>query len=354
MQNTIQGWTADASPFHTGEREIQTRLGVRDKMETIGRRFIRQYMPDQHRQFYQQLPFLILGSLDDQERPWASVVTGEPDFIHSPDEVTLVVNACPLPGDPLNDNLHEGSELGLLGIDLATRRRNRMNGRVSALTRRGTGAIAPIPPIPSIALNLPDPPNLLSGFTITVTQSFGNCPQFIQKRQLHWLPERLAATHLKPQRYKQFTPSMGELVTQADAFFIATSYCDRTQPERVNQGVDVSHRGGKPGFVRLDNERTFTFPDFAGNNFYNTIGNLSLNPKVGVLFIDFEQGHLLTITGHAEIIWDQAAVAAYSGAERLVRITVDEMVYLPEILPFRWQFEDYSPSLGFTGEWSVA
>lgn len=336
-----QSWTADVSPFHVGEREIQARMGVRDKMENIGRRFIRQYMPDQHRQFYEQLPFLILGSLDNQDRPWASIIAGEPDFIQSPDEVTLVVNARPLPGDPLNDNLSKGSELGLLGIDLATRRRNRMNGRVSDVNRKSEGsAIAPTSP---------------NSFTITVTQSFGNCPQFIQKRQLHWRPERLTATPPKPQRYKQFTPAMRELMTQADAFFIATSYTSHNEPDQnVNQGVDVSHRGGRPGFVRIDDERTFTFPDFAGNNFYSTIGNLSLNPKVGVLFIDFEQGHLLSITGQAEIIWDQEAVATYAGAERLVRITVDEMVYLPEVLPFRWEFEEYSPSLGFTGEWSVA
>jgi len=319
----LNGWTQEISPFHKGEQEIQTRLGLRDKMENIGRRFIRTYLPDQHRQFYEQLPFLLVGSVDEGGRPWASAIAGRPGFITSPNDVTLAIKARPLAGDPLNNNLRENANIGLLGIELETRRRNRMNGKIKAVEE--------------------------DGFAIAVAQSFGNCPQYIQKRQFHWLPERLAEISPAAQHLAQFTESMKALIAQADTFFIATSYADRSHD--ANQGVDVSHRGGRPGFVRIESDRAFTFPNFTGNNFYNTLGNILLDCRVGILFPNFDAGHLLSITGRAEIIWEGETLKAFQGAEQLVRITADKIVYLPDALPFRWDFQESSPSLKLTGNW---
>lgn len=315
----------EMSPFHEGEQAIQTRLGIRDKMERFGHRFIRNFMPDQHRRFYEGLPFLILGSIDGQGRPWASIIAEQPGFITSPDAVTLQIQAHPLPGDPLNANLHENADIGLLGIELATRRRNRMSGHISAIAD-GT-------------------------FAITVAQAFGNCPQYIQKRQLRWLPEPMTLISAEVQHATQLTPPWHTMITQADTLFIASRHGNSAT--RANQGVDVSHRGGKPGFVRIEDAHTLILPDFAGNQFYNTLGNLLLDDRVGSLFIDFEAGHLLYITGRAEIIWDGDALDAFEGAEQLVRISVDEIVYSPDALPFRWDFEVYSPTLEFTGEWKA-
>ena len=318
------GWTQEASPFHKGEQAIQTRLGVRDRMENIGRRFIREFMLESHRKFYEQLPFVIVGNVDAEGYPWASLIAGESGFITTPDAVTLQIQARPLAGDPLNHSLRDHADIGLLGIDLATRRRNRMNGRIQAVSE--------------------------DGFAVAVTQSFGNCPQYIQKRQLRWLPERLTANSQNPQVLTQLTKPMQQLIANADTLFIASRYAAKNNS--ANQGVDVSHRGGKPGFVRIENEHAFTFPNFTGNSFYNTLGNLLLDNRVGILFLDFEAGHLLSITGHAEIIWDSKALKAFEGAEQLVRITPDKIIYLPEALPFRWDFQEYSPSLAFTGDWS--
>ena len=150
------------SPFHRGEREIQTRLGVRESIENVGQRFIRDHMPGEHRHFYGQLPMLIVGSVDDSGRPWASAIFGHPGFLESPDARTLDVHTRPAFGDPLNDNLAKGAQLGILGIDLAARRRNRMNGQVSVIDA--------------------------DHFGITVGQSFGNCPQYIQARDYEFLP----------------------------------------------------------------------------------------------------------------------------------------------------------------------
>lgn len=314
--------TPAGSPFHRGEQYAQTRLGIRDKMENIGRRLIRPSMPDQHRAFYEQLPFLMVGSADAQGRPWASILTGSPNFVTSPDEVTLNIQTQPLPGDPLNDGLHKNADIGLLGIDLETRRRNRVNGKIEAISA--------------------------DGFSVAVSQSFGNCPQYIQTRQLEWLPERPAAVE-SVQRLTRLTSSMLQMIAKADTLFIATRFAEGAAS--LNQGIDVSHRGGKPGFVRIEEERTFIFPNFSGNSFYNTLGNLVLVPRVGILVLNFEAGHLLSITGHADVVWEGKEVQAFQGAEQLVRITADEIVYLPAALPFRWSFREYSPTLELTGDW---
>lgn len=150
------GWSHSESPFHAGEITIQERLGVRTKIEAQGRRVISDYLTKQHRQFFAQLPFLIAGTVDEQDRPWASILVGEPGFLSTPDAQTLQVIARELFGDPLRETLVAGADIGLLGIELSTRRRNRMNGTIKAVTS--------------------------NGFAVQVGQSFGNCPQYIQAR----------------------------------------------------------------------------------------------------------------------------------------------------------------------------
>ena len=122
-------------------------------------------------------------------------------------------------------------------------------------------------------------------------------------------------------------------------------------PDAVSQGADVSHRGGKPGFVKVEDDRTFVFPDFSGNNHFNTVGNILLNPKAGYLFVDFEAGDLVYMTGEAEIVWDGEEVQAFAGAERLIRFRAEEVIRVEGSLPLRFKFGEYSPTLGRTGSW---
>ncbi len=313
------------SPFHPGEQQVQERLGVRDRIEPFARRAVRDHMPDQHREFYAQLPFVLIGSVDDQGRPWASLVAKTPGFMSSPDARTLNVAARPLAGDPLNGTLKPGADVGLLGIEPATRRRNRLTGRI--------GTVRP------------------DGFAIDILQSFGNCPQYIQTRDIEILPEA-CATAPKVSWSNRFDDRTRALIGQADTLFIATAY--RQDPGAVSEGADVSHRGGKPGFVRIDDDRTFVFPDFSGNNHYNTIGNILLNPKAGFLFVDFETRDLVYMTGSADIVWDSEEVKAFAGAERLVRFRAEEIIRVEKTLPLRFAFGDYSPQLNFTGTWAAA
>ena len=319
--------SSTSSPFHRGEREIQERLGVREQMEAVGKRFIRGYMPDEHRAFYAQLPFLLIGSVDNTGRPWASVLVGHPGFIHSSTPDKLKINTRLIYGDPLKDGLYPGAQLGLLGIEYESRRRNRMNGKLVTVED--------------------------NELEIEIDQTFGNCPQYIQSRGLELLPEIDAIGDTRPvHSLERLDDRARQIITRADNFYIATHYSDDSGDSI--HGTDVSHRGGRPGFVRIENDQTITFPDYSGNQHFNTIGNLMMNPLAGLLFIDFELGDLLYLTCKAEVIWDSEALHAFDGAERLVRFTLDEGILIENAMPIRWNFLEYSPSLEKTGSWEEA
>jgi predicted pyridoxine 5'-phosphate oxidase superfamily flavin-nucleotide-binding protein len=138
-------------------------------------------------------------------------------------------------------------------------------------------------------------------------------------------------------------------IATADTFFIATAYLDNAAG--AARGVDVSHRGGNPGFVHIDGD-TLTVPDFAGNGHFNTFGNIEVNPRAGLLFIDFEQGNLLYLTGRAEVIWDgDPEIAAYAGAERLFKFHLTQGIRVEGSLPLTWSTPEYSRFLAETGPW---
>ena len=324
MNKAVSGTT---SPFHDGEQQAQERVGVRDRMEHIGQKMIRDFMPDQHREFYGELPFMLLGSVDSDGRPWASLVPGRPGFVSSPDARTLDVAMLPLYGDPLGNALVDGAEVGGLGIQPATRRRNRFTGRLANVGEEG--------------------------FSIALKQSFGNCPQYIQTREIELLDAIDTPEAERPvQASNAFDDRTRSLIGKADTFFIATAH--KSVGDALSGGADVSHRGGRPGFVHVEDDRTFVFPDFSGNLFFNTIGNIIANGKAGFLFIDFKTRDLVYLTGRAEIVWDGEEVEAFAGAERLVRFHLDEAVRVEGSLPMTFTFGEYSPVLDGTGDWAHA
>jgi len=318
-------WPHAGLPFHAGELAAQERAGKRERMAAAGARVIRGEMPEQHRDFFAQLPFLLVGAVDAGGLPWASVLFGAPGFACSPDATHLRIDALPLPGDPLEQALEHGARIGLLGIELATRRRNRMNGIIVARDHRG--------------------------FTVEVEQSFGNCPRYIQLREA---TAALPAAPMPAWHGTALDDDAAAWLRAADTLFIATSHAASPEEGEHTGGVDVSHRGGKPGFIRVDGDGTLTFPDFNGNNLFNTVGNLLENPRAGLVVPDFAAGALLHVGGHAEVIWDGAELAAFAGAERLVRLHVERVVRRQSVLPLRWQLREYSPVLAATGAWAAA
>ena len=293
------------SPFHEGERRVQERFGERD-IERWARGAIRDQMPEQHRTFFEEQPFLIASARDAKERPWATLIEGAPGFVRSPDPRSLQINAKLVEGDPLEGALTAGSDIGLLGIELATRRRNRVNGTVVA-----TGG---------------------NGIRFKVGQSFGNCPQYIREREFSWSPHTPAGT---VKRGPNLTALQQDWVRSADTFFIATGH--RGEGENDAFGMDVSHRGGERGFVEIIDPRTLRFPDYAGNRHYNTLGNILLDARAGFLFLDFSSGSLLQMTGTAKIDFDSEDVARFPGARQLVTLEIDEVVELSSVLRLRWQ-----------------
>lgn len=320
-----QSTNAAPSPFHPGEAMVQERVGVRERMEMVGKRSIRDYMPDQHRDFFEMLPFILVGSVDESGQPWASILTGHPNFITSPDPKRLQIKATPLFGDPLENTLGEGTPLGFLGIQLETRRRNRMNGIARSYSTEG--------------------------FDVEVVHSFGNCPQYIQTRGVEVLPEVDEPRNEKPvENMEAFDERTKALISNADTIFIATTHSE--DGDETTRSVDVSHRGGKPGFLRIDDDRSFTLPDFAGNLFFNTMGNITLNPRAGFLIPDFTTGDVLYLGGTAEIIWDEEKIQAFPGAERLLHFTAEKIIRVEKSLPLRFIFGEYSPKLEALSGWA--
>lgn len=309
-------------PFHDGERAIHARFGMREKLADLGRKMLRDHMPDQHRAFFGQLPFLIVGSLDDRNMPWASIVTGAPGFVDSPDARRLHVASLPAEGDPLRAALVPGARLGLLGIEPATRRRNRLNGRVES-----AGA---------------------DGFVVEVEQSFGNCPKYIQARDWRWRDGAPAPVSGRFETAASLDAADLSMIGAADTFFIATAY--GTDDGGAAHGVDASHRGGKPGFVAALPDGRLMAPDYSGNFLFNTFGNIEKNPRAGLLFVDFADGRMLQISGAARILWDPTDApalpdAARAGAQRFLEITPGQVVRADAAVPLSWSFGDYSPYL---------
>ncbi len=302
------GSTVD-SPFHAGERAVQERLGVREDIEPWARKVIRSYLPAEHRAFYRALPYVVAAARDAAGRPWATLLAGAPGFLSSPDPETLSIEGGPVPGDALHGSFTSGADVGLLGIELATRRRNRVNGRVRSSDREG--------------------------IVFAVDQSFGNCPQYISPRQWRLVSNEPAEP--SSIRTDRLSAKLAARIRAADTFFIATGH--RDEGEDVSFGMDASHRGGAPGFVEVVDDRTLVIPDYAGNNHYNTIGNLVLDPLAGLVFVDFETGGMLQLTGRAEIDWDSEELDRHPGARRLIRFTLEEAIWLEAALPLRWGTE---------------
>ena len=314
----------DVQVFHEGERLMQEQVGVSERMAALGPQVIRGFMPDQHRTFFTQQPFIIVGSVDATGQPWASILANPPGFISSPDQHRLLIRARPKIADPLSENLAAGASIALLGLEQHTRRRNRMNGIVERITD--------------------------DDFLVAVKQSFGNCPKYIQARQASYLniecnnTVHSSTTLDEPSRH---------IICRADTLFIATAHPGAGQGSEPSYGVDVSHRGGKPGFVRADRDNTLTIPDFSGNHFFNTLGNIMLNPRAGLLFVDFATGDTLTIAATAEIISAGPELDAFAGAERLLRLGIRSVQFAAASLPLRWNdgAAQLSPFLEHTGSW---
>lgn len=304
---------ASLTPFHGGELEAQARAGQFSRGGGI-----RGFMPDQHRLFFAELPWFFAGILDAQGWPLATVLTGPPGLIESPTPNTLIVRALPSTQDPAAEAFQAGAGIGLLGIQFETRRRNRANGTIAAVGE--------------------------TGFSVAVTQSFGNCAKYIQTRTIEgWtVPGSAEAVE-----FTRLDAPARQLIAAADTFFMASA---AGTDAGAAAGIDMSHRGGRPGFVRIDDD-ALTVPDFAGNSYFNTLGNLLREPRAALLFVDFRTGTVLQLQGAVEILWNDPEAARLDGAERLWRFHVGRGWRRENALPLRWSAPAYAPTTLQTGLW---
>lgn len=327
--NTTQLKPTPNSHFHSGEQEIQSRVGMRETMEGFSKQVITNFIPEQHRDFYQKLPFVLLGHADHNGWPWATMLCNEPGFITSENNKKLTIQSSPVNGDPFSTLLaqqqFENTRIGLLGIELSSRRRNRMAAHITQIKN--------------------------NTIELEVDQAFGNCPQYIQTRN-HHKTDKTLLNKVETHSITQLDKKNRTLIQNSDTFFVASYIKNKTGD--VSEGVDVSHRGGKPGFVRIDKDGTLTIPDYLGNYYFNTLGNFLINPKAGLLFPDFENGHLLSLTGTVEILWDSEEAKYFEGAERLWRFKPDHGFWMKNALPLRWTLEKISPNTNMTGTWQEA
>lgn len=272
-------------PFHKGELIAQALAGV-DPFNAP----IRNRMPDQHRTFFPLLPFLALAVADADGWPLATLVQGPPGFASSPDPARLDVAALPAPDDPVRLHLAAGAPVGMLGIDLGTRRRNRLNGVVAA---RGE-----------------------AGFAVDVVQSFGNCPRYIHVRAL----QPVARTPGAAIAFDADLPARARaMLAETPTLFVASAGGADAQAGAA--GLDISHRGGPAGFARLEGD-VLVVPDYAGNRYFNTLGNFLVEPRAAIVVADFATGDVLQLQGVVEVDWEAAEPARTPPVERRWRFRI--------------------------------
>lgn len=307
-------------PFHEGELEVQQRLGLRSKGQrnaaVIGDSIFKSGLG-----FIEQQRLLVLGSIDDEKNVWASVLTGQAGFVHATSERTLSVDLSKTAineTDPFWENSKSHHQIGMLFIDFASRRRLRVNGHI-----RHAGN---------------------QRLQLEVVETYPNCPKYIQRRQITRSRAAYPMATSQVLEGQALGGRQQQMIKQADTFFVASAHPDR--------GVDVSHRGGNPGFAQLINDCTLRIPDYQGNCLFNTLGNFVVNPRAGVVFVDFESGTTLQLIGRAEILWDQKdsyfetadeTSDDTGGSNRFWQLHIDRWLQLENAHELEWLLLEYSP-----------
>ncbi|MFC9485242.1 pyridoxamine 5'-phosphate oxidase family protein [Streptomyces hydrogenans] len=284
--------------YHHGSLAVQARLGVQQAAAHIAPSINPGIRPVAAA-FLEAQPMLVLGAAAPDGRVWASLLTGEPGFARATGPHTVSVAGGLAPHDPLAEAAAAGTAVGTIALDPRTRRRMRLNGTARPSAR---------------------------GLLIEAEQVFANCPKYLQKRELYGSDPAGPGT-AAPRTGDALTEAQLVAVRAADTFFVAT-----TGPD----GADASHRGGNPGFVHAEGPRELLWRDYPGNAMFLTLGNLETDGRAGLLFLDWESGTTLQLSGRAETV--------YRLEERFVRFRVDSVVETPAASPLRWSAPAYSPA----------
>jgi uncharacterized protein len=288
--------------FHDGERRVQERTGAVERTALRGQRMVRDYLPDEHREFFAALYHVFAATLDANGYPAANVFTGSRGLLTSPDCHHLALGRYDAAF--ATARLAAGDPIALLGLDFTSARRNRANGVIEAAGQ--------------------------DGLLVRIHQSFGNCPKYVHRRYHDIADAETVETDFR------------DVVEAAETFFIATRSSDLNVAN--GGGIDISHRGGQPGFVRWIDTKTILFFDYPGNNFFNTLGNIVTDPRASLLFVNFANGQTWAVRGIAELIWVDAQVPAQSlpnspahcAPTREIRVSIEAITTGQTLNDFRW------------------
>jgi len=299
------------SPFHEGELEVQQQAGEGATAEANSPMIISQLYAGALN-FIRQQQMAVLSTRDADGDRWASLVFGPKGFLE-PNGVQILNIALPAAGrdarDPLWKNLQSDARLGLLIIELANRRRLRINGDARVTSDE---------------------------IILEVTQSFPNCPKYITKRAIEVEIAGVPENDPEESEGSRLPPRIQKMVEAADVLFLATGHEER--------GNDASHRGGRPGFLEVTGKSTVRLPDYPGNGLFNTLGNVVRDPQVGLLIPDFEHGRQLQLTATANILWDHADPEGKTGGtNRFVEFAISRWLERPLPAHLKSSVVSYSP-----------
>ncbi|MYN07506.1 pyridoxamine 5'-phosphate oxidase family protein [Pseudoduganella aquatica] len=298
------------SSFHEGERAVQERAGesaIADRnIAVLSDTVIAGARPFIAKQF-----MAALASVDAEGQVWSSLVFGKPGFLHTDSGRTIQID---LPekerdlADPLWENLAFQPDIGMLFIELGSRRRYRVNGTVQQLDA--------------------------SGAEVAIREAYPNCPKYIQRRHLRQLGE--PALPVQAAHGTVLRGTVEDIIRQADTVFVASRHS--------GSGADASHRGGNPGFVKVVDETTLRIPDYHGNSLFNTLGNIAADPHAGLCIPDFAHGQLLQLTGTASVQWDQDDPEDETGGTRRYwEFKVQKWILRDTPQQLEWEYLDASP-----------
>jgi hypothetical protein len=291
---------------------MQERAGTREAALRTGA-LLSDRLPPGAIPFLGEQRMLAVGSVDDHGEVSATVLFGARGFVSSADGDVVVVDRRRVHvdhDDPLWSNLRVDVEIGLLAIELSSRRRLRVNGVVSAMDEER--------------------------IEVRVREAYPNCPKYIQRRHLHECAHDAPGAEA-PQSGAPLDELRLRVVERADTLFVASRH-----PVR---GLDVSHRGGAPGFVEVLDSGRLRVPDYPGNNMFNTLGNFAVDDRASMAFLDFDRGRLLQMTGTATL-WpsgEEDPRQPTGGTGRYWDFHVSRWIELPVVANFAWELLEYSP-----------
>lgn len=304
-------------PFHAGELAVQVRAGERAiaaRRESV----IRDRLDDAANAFVQNQETMAVAAIAPDGTLWASLWCGPKGFLRGNadgDGLEVLHDLAEHSADPVRPHVRPNEPLGVLVIDLATRRRLRINGVVGLVER--------------------------AGVWLRIREAFGNCPKYIQRRvRVDGAPgggaTRTDKTAAPVEHGSTLDDTRRRFIARSDTLFVASVHGER--------GADASHRGGAPGFARVVDERTVCVPDYPGNSMFQTFGNFDLDPRCGLAFIDFEARRVLSASGRAVVEFGaEDPTHPTGGTGRYWSCTVDRWIDFPLPAAPRWTLVEPSP-----------